>query len=77
MKLIQKEIKIRIFKKDSILMRKKHSMFSPEMFATNFIQRERNKPPLGDFALDAFSEKVIQFGYVIVRSITRILYTTV
>lgn len=30
------------------------------------LERERRKPPLADFCLEEFSEKVIQFGYVMV-----------
>lgn len=32
------------------------------------IQFERNKPSLGDFTIDEYMEKVIQYGYLMVSS---------
>lgn len=34
---------------------------------SNFLERERLKHPLGDFTLNEYTEKVIQYGFLMVR----------
>ncbi len=38
-----------------------------ELTLNNFLEREYYKPNTGDFTLEEYTEKVIQFGYIVVR----------
>lgn len=36
---------------------------------SNYLERERMKPDLGDFTLGEYTEKVIVYGFLMVRSL--------
>lgn len=67
-KKVKRELRIKTPIDDESLSKSRPTSTSqPDALVENFLEREYIKPKLSDFTLNEYSEKVIEFGYIVVQ----------
>jgi len=63
---LKKKLKMMCKRKSSVDPEKSEET-DPDDYKSKFLEAEKNKPPLQDFTLNEYTEKVIQYGFIVVR----------